>query len=497
MKLVLVLALLLASGSAWGLTEVRGTVRDPFGVAASATAEITWTSFTSAAGVFVPAGQRRVAVTSGLFRVLLEPNAGATPTGTSYSVKWEVAGVRSTETWVVPVAFSTTIGAVRTSPAPFPAPYFSLAALTQSGATPGQVPTWDAVTGWTPATAGGGNVATYDGAGPFTVPQTISGSISDLLSLNNSGGSDWVTLLTNKSRVKVWSTGLAGLAEFQALGFFGSGAGLTAIPSSALVDGGLLPSTSEKAALPGTSGTPSGSNKYVTDADARNADARAPTVHNTSHKNGGADEVATATAAANAIPKAGADARLAVGWIPVVVSTADLGYFVGVSIWPIHSTTTNTAVFSANQVKVWQFVLPFPATIGRITFDVVTPSGTCAGTCSAQLGLWTSDLATVAIATGVMTSGGTPNINSTAVLSLSVSAVTLNSGVYNLVLTTDSTVLVLRGMSPPSQQINQLNAQTIDKWGTCANAGAAGALPASCGTVTASTAVPPLVTFER
>jgi len=41
-----------------------------------------------------------------------------------------------------------------------------------------------------------------------------------------------------------------------------------------------------------------------------------PSAHATSHQNGGADEVATATPAANAIPKAGAAGTLAPGWIP-------------------------------------------------------------------------------------------------------------------------------------------------------------------------------------
>lgn len=50
--------------------------------------------------------------------------------------------------------------------------------------------------------------------------------------------------------------------------------------------------------------------------DARLSDARTPTAHTTSHKHGGTDEVATATAAANAIPKSGADNKLAIGWIP-------------------------------------------------------------------------------------------------------------------------------------------------------------------------------------
>ena len=45
------------------------------------------------------------------------------------------------------------------------------------------------------------------------------------------------------------------------------------------------------------------------------ADPQTPTSHATSHQNGGADEVATATPAANAIPKAGAGGDLDGGWI--------------------------------------------------------------------------------------------------------------------------------------------------------------------------------------
>jgi hypothetical protein len=40
------------------------------------------------------------------------------------------------------------------------------------------------------------------------------------------------------------------------------------------------PTVDEKAALSGTSGMPSAANKYVTDADSRNTDARTPAAHN-------------------------------------------------------------------------------------------------------------------------------------------------------------------------------------------------------------------------
>lgn len=53
----------------------------------------------------------------------------------------------------------------------------------------------------------------------------------------------------------------------------------------------LLPSSDQKDALGGTSGTPSSSNKYVTDADARNTNARTPSAHATSHRSGGSDAI--------------------------------------------------------------------------------------------------------------------------------------------------------------------------------------------------------------
>lgn len=56
--------------------------------------------------------------------------------------------------------------------------------------------------------------------------------------------------------------------------------------------------------------------------DSRLSDARTPTAHHASHQNGGSDEVATATAGANAIPKAGAGGTLAIGWIPTGSSSS-------------------------------------------------------------------------------------------------------------------------------------------------------------------------------
>ncbi len=51
-----------------------------------------------------------------------------------------------------------------------------------------------------------------------------------------------------------------------------------AIASSKLADGASIPSSGEKSALAGTSGTPGAGNKYVTDGDSRNTNARAPDI---------------------------------------------------------------------------------------------------------------------------------------------------------------------------------------------------------------------------
>jgi hypothetical protein len=58
----------------------------------------------------------------------------------------------------------------------------------------------------------------------------------------------------------------------------------------------------------------------VASTDSRLTDARTPLAHAASHKHGGSDEIAAATPAANAIPKAGAASTIADGWLSSVIS---------------------------------------------------------------------------------------------------------------------------------------------------------------------------------
>jgi hypothetical protein len=65
----------------------------------------------------------------------------------------------------------------------------------------------------------------------------------------------------------------------------------------------------------------SSANTFCEGNDSRLSNARTPTLHASTHQHGGSDEVATATAAANAIPKAGAGGTLAADWIPDLSGT--------------------------------------------------------------------------------------------------------------------------------------------------------------------------------
>lgn len=63
-------------------------------------------------------------------------------------------------------------------------------------------------------------------------------------------------------------------------------------------------------------------NALVSDANLDDSGSpRAPTAHGGTHQHGGSDEIATATPAANSIPKTGAGPALASGWIPQATET--------------------------------------------------------------------------------------------------------------------------------------------------------------------------------
>jgi hypothetical protein len=80
----------------------------------------------------------------------------------------------------------------------------------------------------------------------------------------------------------------------------------------------VAPTAGEKAALAGTSGAPSGSNKYVTNADSRMTNARTPTSHASSHVGGGSDAIAVAT-----INPGGVAGLLSAAWATLLNAATD------------------------------------------------------------------------------------------------------------------------------------------------------------------------------
>ncbi|MFY9560499.1 MAG: hypothetical protein WAQ52_09725 [Terriglobales bacterium] len=108
--------------AAWGqgpaLTTITDTVYRADGTAAAGTALIFWPAFQTAEGAAVAAGTKSVTIgPAGAFSTQLAPNVGATPTGTFYTVVFQLDdGTVRREYWAVPTTSPTTIAAVRTTP---------------------------------------------------------------------------------------------------------------------------------------------------------------------------------------------------------------------------------------------------------------------------------------------------------------------------------------------------------------------------------------------
>ncbi len=251
------------------------------------------------------------------------------------------------------------------------------------------------------------------------------------------------------------------------------------------------------------SGTINGSNAVFTVPSTPNPAASLHLTRNGLVQKSGTDFTlsgATITFTGSAIPQTGdlllASYRAGNGTSNVLIDTADRGYFFGVSVQPPDNSGT-TATFSANVHRVWQFVLPLAATVNQISFEVVATSGSST---SMSLGLWDASCSSLALSSGVMTAGGSPDINTAGIKTKTISGgpVTLPAGVYWLAMTTNSTTLTLRSLALPSQAISLLNTFANKKFAQAGNNGSSGSFPSSCGTVTTSVSnQAPMVVFER
>ncbi len=130
-----------------------------------------------------------------------------------------------------------------------------------------------------------------------------------------------------------------------------------------------LPSADEKAALAGTSGSPSGTNKYVTNDDSRNTNARTPTAHASSHEDGGTDEIDTlgslrlndlsGTFTRHVVVDADGDLDDTLVWDDLVMP-ATLVNLTGPATPPAYNETEMTVDFSASADNTVQFNFQLP-----------------------------------------------------------------------------------------------------------------------------------------
>ncbi len=118
-------------------------------------------------------------------------------------------------------------------------------------------------------------------------------------------------------------------------------------------------------------GTPSATNALLGNRTWGNP---APAAHAASHQHGGSDEIATATPAANAIPKAGADGKLSIGWLSDNARTIAIGITIGDGVNVITTGFKGAIpVPVAGTIVEWTVISTDanPPTTGSITIDIL------------------------------------------------------------------------------------------------------------------------------
>ena len=159
------------------------------------------------------------------------------------------------------------------------------------------------------------------------------------------------------------------------------------------------------------------------------------------------------------------------------VDTAGQGYFFGYSVYTM-AGSTGPLVNTIDKLRVFSFVLPFRAVVGNIATEVTTGGGPGK---KYGVGLYDTNKNLI-LETGAL------DANTTQVNSTSITSVTLEPGHYYLAQTSDSTSTATRIIADPGANKALINVD-VAQIGVAANsAGAPGVLPATLGTITASTA---------
>ena len=156
------------------------------------------------------------------------------------------------------------------------------------------------------------------------------------------------------------------------------------------------------------------------------------------------------------------------------VDTAGEGYFVGGTI-SLTEGLGGLSLSAVNQTRVHQFVLPFRVVVGQISYWVSTGGGA-----GKKLGFGIYD-----VAKNLLLESGAVDANVTGQATASITAVTLEPGVYWLAWTSDSgtvEIVAIKNLNNAVPIINEITPRS----GIAANASSAGVLPATLGTITAS-----------
>lgn len=331
----------------------------------SGTVEIEGPSLTTSDNVYHLGEKKRITVTNGAFTVDLWPNVGSNAGGqrNAYRVTYYGTGKSTVpEWWIVPVsATPITIAqmAPQTTPPPFEPLTINWASMARLGATDGQAIRWsDAAGAWVPGTSGTGDV--------IGQASSVDGEIALFSGTNG------------KTIKRASATGVPKLTS-----------GVLGVVSGSSTDCVRVDGTStacEPAISAGTTGQVWRGDKSWVNISALSIgwsqltsvpSTFTPSAHASSHKNGGSDEIATATPAANAIPKAGAGGTLGSGWIPDLSATyqpldADLTTLGGLA-----KTDNNLIVANGSTWILTQLPSCSNATTSKLLYDTTTRTFSC------------------------------------------------------------------------------------------------------------------------
>jgi hypothetical protein len=162
---------------------------------------------------------------------------------------------------------------------------------------------------------------------------------------------------------------------------------------------------------------------------------------------------------------------------PPPINDNDSTYFWAVYVsYPQGPAGTNPAASPANNVIVYEFVLPFSFTISQITIEITTAR---VSTNKVGVGLYNSD-GNLLVQTGALNTG------SLGFYVTPVSPVTVDAGKVFFAQTTNDISLSCRTMTLISQFADILNHTTIRIGTSNQSPPSAGVLPATIGTLTAA-----------